>query len=264
VNLKDIEGQLTDFLAAAYTPEAVADLADRFHRDGFVNFDSGRLVPAEIAEAVRADVDQLIQAHKERRDLVLGTTGSTPRRMSVVKSQEIEKSDLIRNLSHSKVLLNFLAGITREEIVPEVSDDERYLITHQEFNADTHGWHWGDYSFALIWALVMPSLSYGGMLQCVPHTHWDKSNPRINEILSARKIDTYGLASGDIYLLRTDTTLHRTVPLAKDGAVRTILNMTWASRRDLQQPIIGDDRWWDNPEAKAAQSVGRVQERTGE
>ena len=264
MNLQDIEGQLADSLAATYTPEVVADLADRFHRDGFIKFASGSLMTPEITEAVRADVDRLIQAHQERRDLVLSTTGGTPRRMSVVKSEEIEKSELIHGLSRSKVLLNFLAGITREELVPEVSEDERYLITRQELNADTHGWHWGDYSFALIWALAMPPLSYGGMLQCVPHTHWDKSDPHINEILCARKIDTYGLASGDIYLLRTDTTLHRTVPLTKDGAVRTILNMTWASHRDLQQPITGDDRWWDNPEAKAAQSVGDVRGTTGE
>lgn len=264
MNLPDIEGKLADFLAATYTPEAVADLADRFHRDGFVKFSSGRLVPDEVTEAVRAEAGRLIQAHKERRDLVLSTTGGTPRRMSVVKSEEIEASELIRTLSCSKVLLNFLTGIAREEIVPEVSDDERYLITHQEFSADTHGWHWGDYSFALIWALTMPPLSCGGMLQCIPHTHWDKSDPRINEILCARKIDTHGLASGDIYLLRTDTTLHRTVPLTRDGAVRTILNMTWASRRDLQRTITGDDRWWENPEAKAAQAIDRIQVQAGE
>lgn len=261
MNPTDIEARLADFLAASYTPGAVADLGDRFHRDGFVRFGYGTLVPESVTEAVRGEANRLIAEHKERRDLVLSTTGGTPRRMSVVKSEEIEEgSELIRAISRSKVFLDFLAGIAREEIVPEVSDDERYLITHQEFSADTHGWHWGDYSFALIWALVMPPLSHGGMLQCVPHTHWDKSDPRINEILCARKIDTYALASGDMYLLRTDTTLHRTVPLTADGTVRTILNMTWASRRDLQRPITGDDRWWENPEAAAARSVGRVAE----
>jgi hypothetical protein len=186
---------------------------------------------------------------------MLSTTDNTPRRMSVVKSEEIEESELIASLSRSKVLLDFLGGVTREEIIPQVSDDERYLITHQEFKSDTHGWHWGDYSFALIWALRMPPLAHGGMLQCVPHTHWDKSHPRINEILCERQIDTHGLASGDLYLLRTDTTLHRTVPLTEDGSVRTILNMTWAADRDLKKPLVGDDRWWENPEATAAHAV---------
>lgn len=259
MNLSDVESQLSEFLAQTYTPQAVADLSDRFHRDGFVKFDStSRLIPAGVVQTVHAEANRLIQAHKERRDLVLSTTGNTPRKMSVVKSEEIEAgSELIRGLSRSKVLLEFLAGITGEEIVPQVSDDERYLITHQEFKADTHGWHWGDYSFALIWALQMPPLASGGMLQCVPHTHWDKTDPRINEILCARKIDTHGLASGDLYLLRTDTTLHRTVPLSQDGVQRTILNMTWASVRDLSKALTGDDRWWEDPEAKAAQAVTR-------
>lgn len=188
-----------------------------------------RLVPEEIMTAVRAEADQLIGEHRERRDLLLRTTGNTPRKMSVVKSEDIEQSELIRTIATSESFLGFLGRVAREPVIPQVSEDERYLITHQEFKADTHGWHWGDYSFALIWALRMPPISCGGMLQAVPHTHWDKTDPRINETLCERRIDTHGLVTGDLYLQRTDTTLHRTVPLTEDGAARTILNMTWAS-----------------------------------
>ncbi|MFI9273197.1 ArpA protein [Kitasatospora sp. NPDC052896] len=255
MTLQQMDETLAKFLAETYTPERVERLADSFHRHGFVKFDStARLVPQELMDEVRGETDRLIAEHKERRDLLLATTGNTPRKMSVVKSEEIEKSELISTLARSEVLLGFLAGITREQIIPQVSDDERYLITHQEHKSDTHGWHWGDYSFALIWALRMPPLAHGGMLQAVPHTHWDKSNPRINETLCERRIDTHGLESGDLYLLRTDTTLHRTVPLSEDS-VRTILNMTWAAKRDLEKTLVGDDRWWDNPEVQAASAV---------
>jgi L-lysine 4-chlorinase len=253
---QDIDDTLAKFFAANFSTEQVEQIADRFHLNGFFNFGPAtRLFPDDIIDEVRDEVDRLIAEHKERRDLTLTTTGGTPRKMSVVKSEEIDRSELIRTIATSTVLLEFIGRVAREEIFPQVSDDERYLITHQEFKSDTHGWHWGDYSFALIWALRMPPLAYGGMLQAVPHTHWDKENPRINELLCERKIDTHGLVSGDIYLLRTDTTLHRTVPLTEDGAARTILNMTWAASRDLKKPLVGDDRWWENPEAKAAKAA---------
>jgi hypothetical protein len=256
MDISKIDETLGKFLAENYTPERIEQLADRFHHKGVVKFDKdARLVPEEIMTAVRAEADQLIGEHKERRDLLLRTTGNTPRKMSVVKSEDIEQSELIRTIATSESFLGFLGRVAREPIIPQVSEDERYLITHQEFKADTHGWHWGDYSFALIWALRMPPISCGGMLQAVPHTHWDKTDPRINETLCERRIDTHGLVTGDLYLQRTDTTLHRTVPLTEDGAARTILNMTWAGERDLDKPLIGNDRWWEDPEAKAAQSM---------
>lgn len=95
----------------------------------------------------------------------------------------VENSPLIGALSKSEVLLGTLSLIAGTRIVASVSQDEEYLITKQERKGDTHGWHWGDYSFALIWIIETPPIAKGGMLQCVPHTSWDKSNPRIHEFL---------------------------------------------------------------------------------
>ncbi|MEU3752915.1 ArpA protein [Streptomyces olivoreticuli] len=254
-----IDEVLGRFLAENYTPDRVEQLADQFHRTGFVKFDEHmRLVPDALVTAVRVEADRLLEERRERRDLVLGTTGSTPRNLSVVRSEEVGRSGLIRAVAGSRVLRTFLEGITREPIMTDVSDDERYLITHQEFASDTHGWHWDDYSFALNWALRMPPVACGGMVQTVPHTHWNKSDPRINETLCERQIDTHGLTTGDLYLLRSDTSMHRTVPLTEDGAVRTMLVVTWAGERDLGKELIGDDRWWDNPEVDAARSLDRA------
>lgn len=244
---------LDSHLATTFGDFEVERRADAFHRDGFVKFGADQpLIPGELLESVDEEVHKLVREHTERRDLRLRTTGNTPRRMSVVRSEEIERSsELIAGLAAAGALLGFMARVAREPVIASVSDDERFLITHQEHAGDTHGWHWGDYSFALIWALRMPPVSHGGMLQCVPHTHWDKSDPRVNEILCERRIDTHGLASGDVYFLRTDTTLHRTVPLTEDGR-RTILNMTWAGERDRRKALHGDDRWWEDATASAA------------
>jgi hypothetical protein len=257
MDISQIDVTLSKFFAENYTPTRVEELADTFHRYGFVNFDeNSRLVPDELNAAVLEESRLLAMSKKERRDLLLKTTGNTPRHLSIVKSEDIEPSELINTIGRSEVLLDFLGNIARERIIPEVSDDERYVITYQEYKSDTHGWHWGDYSFALIWTLIMPPIEHGGMLQCVPHTHWDKSNPRINETLCSRQIDTHGFKAGDIYLLRTDTTLHRTVPLSVDSP-RMILNMTWASERDLQRPLAGDDRWFQNPEVQAVTALAK-------
>jgi hypothetical protein len=43
------------------------------------------------------------------------------------------------------------------------------------------------------------------------------------------------LAPGDLYLMRTDTTMHRVYPLR--AGRRTILNMGFASTADLQREV---------------------------
>lgn len=253
IDAADVDSRLAAHLAEMFMPEDVVDIGDRFRRFGFFNF--GSLMPAHLLALVRNDVTELIREQAERRDIRLQTTGGTPRHMKVVTSDQVEQgSELIRTIASSKVLLDFVGSVAGEQVYARVSEDERFLITHQDRMADTHGWHWGDYSYALIWALTMPPLACGGMLQCVPHTHWNKQNPRVNEILCQRQIDTHALVSGDIYLLRTDTTLHRTVPLT-EHCERTILNMTWAADRDFGKPLVGDDRWWADPGAGAARAA---------
>lgn len=228
-------------------------LRNSFARNGFLKIRNA--VTDELRESMRREVLRLIDAQLERRDLYLATTDNSPRHMSVVRSEFIaEESPLVVELSRSTVLLEALSRIAGVRIVPSVSKDEEYLITKQERKGDTHGWHWGDYSFAMIWIIETPPLSKGGMLQCVPHTYWDKANARINEILCENPISTYGFESGDIYLLRTDTTLHRTVPLTED-ARRIILNMTWSDEHTAGRTLVGNDRWWENANAEAARQT---------
>ena len=210
------------------------------------------VVPPELRAETRQEALRLLDMFSERRDLKLATTDYTPRKMSVVRSELIaEHSPLVNSIYRSEPVYKFLATIAREPLFACPSKDEEFLITRQEMKGDTHGWHWGDFSFALIWILETPPTEYGGMLQCVPHTDWDKSNPRIHEYLCANQITTYPFVTGDIYFLRTDTTLHRTVPLNRD-ATRIILNMTWASAKDLSRKLVEDDRWWEDKNVEAA------------
>lgn len=226
------------------------DLRTRFARDGFTRVSD--IVPAAVKDAVKIEVLALLESHAERRDLLLRTTGGTPRFMSVVRSEVIaDHGTLIAGLYASPALVTAVGLVAGEQPLPCPAKDEEFLITRQDRVGDTHGWHWGDFSFALIWIIDTPDVEAGGMLQCVPHTRWDKSCPRINHYLCANPIMTYGFTPGDVYLLRTDTTLHRTVPLQRDGT-RIILNMTWAAQADLRRGLSGADRWWEDAATAAA------------
>lgn len=241
-----------DILNQAHEVELL-ECSQTFRKFGFVKVTD--LLSPETRIDMRKEADRLLDEHSERRDLHLETTNFTPRYMSVVTSETIaESSDHIRSVYADESLVAMLETIAGEKFYPCPSKDEEFLISRHEKKGDTHGWHWGDYGFALIWVLETPDVEIGGLLQCVPHTNWDKKNPRIHHYLSTNNINTYAFESGDVYLLKTDTTLHRTIPLNED-AERIMLNMTWgdASASDLSQ--VGTDRWWEDKDAPAAVQV---------
>jgi hypothetical protein len=250
INKSELDEQILAHQMKSFTSRDKIRLCQQFRQHGFIKV--GDVVPPELRVGMRTEALRLLEMSPERRDLKLATTDYTPRKMSVVRSEIIaEHSLLVNTVYRSEHVLKFLTDIAREPLFPCPSKDEEFLITKHEKKGDTHGWHWGDFSFALIWILETPPIDYGGMLQCIPHTDWDKSEPRIHEYLCENQITTYGFVTGDIYFLRTDTTLHRTIPLNRD-ATRIILNMTWASTKDLSRDMVVDDRWWEHTDASAA------------
>ncbi|MDF0556160.1 hypothetical protein [Kamptonema sp. UHCC 0994] len=243
------EQEIQDNIESNFSPESLPLLHQKFKREGFIKIPE--VMPRKIRQLMKEEALRLLDLHAERRDLKLATTANTPRKMSVVTSETIaENSEFVNTIYRSKSLIEFLEKLAGEPFLACPSKDEEFLITRHEKSGDTHGWHWGDYRFALIWILETPPIEYGGMLQCVPHTVWDKSNPRIHEYLCENFIRTYGFVSGDIYLLKSDTTLHRTVPLNRD-ATRIIINMTWGCLDDEKRTLKDNDRWWAEKEVEA-------------
>lgn len=231
-------------------PQILTNWSQQFRRFGIVKVTD--LISAETRQAVRQEAERLLSGSAERRDLRLATTDYTPRSMSVVPSEVIAaRSELITTLYHAPELLEPLQTIADEAMFPCPQKDEEFLISRHERAGDTHGWHWGDFSFALIWVLLAPPMEDGGLLQCVPHTKWDKDSPRVLQYLCDNPINTYYFASGDVYFLRTDTTLHRTIPLESD-TTRIMLNMTFASDQDRSREVKDEDRWWDDADVAAA------------
>jgi L-lysine 4-chlorinase len=243
------EQEIQDNIESNFSEDSLSLLCHKFKREGFIKIPE--IMPMNIRQQMKQEALRLLEIYAERRDLKLATTGNTPRKMSVVTSESIAAdSEFINTIYRSKSLQKILEKLAGEPFLPCPSKDEEFLITRQEKVGDTHGWHWGDYRFALIWILETPPIEYGGMLQCVPHTSWDKSNPKIHEYLCENPIRTYGFVSGDIYLLKSDTTLHRTVPLNRD-ATRIMINMTWGCLDDEKRNLNGNDRWWAEKEVEA-------------
>ena len=226
------------YLVSLFPEQQVSRLRQTFIKQGFIKIND--CVDDELKTAVQQEVKSLISHHSERRDLHLATTDHSPRYMSVVRSEFIAREGhVINTLAKCPHLLKVLSAIAGTPVIPSVSADEEFLITHQHKKGDTHDWQWGDYAFALVWVIETPPVSCGGMLQCVPYTFWNKHQPCINELLCANPINTYQLDTGDIYFLRTDTTLHRTVALNKD-VTRIILNMRFSDIGAEQSTHVGN------------------------
>ncbi len=245
----EFEQELETHYASAFDADRMVEISHRFMRFGLAKVPD--VVTPPIKRTIKAEAEQLLDRFGERRDMQLKSTDYTSRKMTVVEGPNIgPNSPLIWSLYNSPSLNRFLSAIAREPLFPCPDINEELFLARQEQKGDTHGLHWGDYSFALIWILRAPPIELGGLLQCTPHTSWNKEKPRINEILCQHPIDTYYFSSGDIYFLRTDTTLHGTVPLRED-ATRVMLNMTYASQANRYLEIKEEDNWWSHATQQA-------------
>ncbi len=215
--------------------EFIRWMSESFLKEGYIKVSN--IVPNSVKKIFNEEVMALLSQHAKRRDIHIEVTDNSPRFMSNVRQQDIAKyGQVIPAVYHSPALLDFISTFSRENIIPNPWEYEKFIINRQERVGDTHGWHWGDYPYSMIWIIQVPDISYGGLLECVPHTYWDKKNPKIQEHLLRNNITTKAHISGDIYMLKSDTTLHRVTPLIKD-ATRIIVNMAWEREIDRDREV---------------------------
>lgn len=207
----------------------------RFARDGYLKIN--HLIDSGVKDKISEDVKYLLSGFSKRRDFLIESTGHTPRYLSNVTQESIEANGKFIPLAYnSKYLMRLIENIVKEDVIPTPWKWDHYIINSQHKTGDTHGWHWGDYPYTIIWIVDAPNIEAGGLLECVPHTHWDKKNPRVEHLLVENPIDSYFHVTGDVYLLKADTTLHRVKPLTQD-ATRIILNTTWERARDHDRHV---------------------------
>ncbi|MEO3704472.1 HalD/BesD family halogenase [Trichormus azollae] len=223
------------FERGLFTENLLQDLAKSFQNEAYVKIPN--FVPPVIETGVRGEVCNLLDQHALRRELFLKVTSNTPRFMENVRQADIkQKGKIIPAIYHSEALMFFLSMIVKDEVILCPFEQEKYLITRMTQSGDTHGWHWDDYSYSLVWFMEAPPPELGGTLELIPNTHWDKENPNVEYYLEHFPIQSRSHAKGDVYLIKADTTMHRVTPL-RGNITRTIVNMAWANKGDLEKEI---------------------------
>lgn len=211
------------------------ELAKCFQENSYVKINN--FAPAVIETIIKGEVYELLQKYAVRRNVQVKATSNTPRIMNNVGQPIIaQEAQLIPTLYHSKVLMQFLSVIVGRKVTPCPYEKEKFVINQMSKKGDTHGWHWDDYSYSFVWLLESPPPELGGVLEIVPNTRWDKSNPRVEYYLEKFPILQRHHSTGDTYLIKGDTTMHRVAPLKKDVS-RVILSIAWANEDDLNKQI---------------------------
>ena len=193
--------------------------------------------PAAQRAFVAAEIDAALTDHGVRRDIRVAATGDTPRRYRV-----LGRDDLFAHAPQTAALYRSprLRAIIESAVGEPVFDvpyvPEECIATRLEAAGDTHGWHWDDYAFALVWILQAPAIADGGVLECVRDTRWNKNAPDVEALVASHTAERYAFAAGSVYVLRSDTTLHRVTPLLGDLR-RDALCFTYARAADLTRTV---------------------------
>lgn len=222
-----------------FTAEYTKGLKDEFMKNQVVILD--KLIPEPLKAGVHAEAKYLLSENGSRRDVAnMEVTGNTPRHYnSVGRDSIVENANLIPAFFNSKVIKDFLTQINNDEKLHAVPyQPEEYIINSQQATGDTHGWHWDDYAFALIWIVKAPKKGDGALIEYVPNTEWDKNDPKncVQKVLDTHEVNTLYVPEGSCYLMKANTALHRITPLTGDSQ-RIVIVFTYASNEDFKKEI---------------------------
>lgn len=216
------------------TKEQINIYQDQLRYSGIVEITS--CFTQGIIRTLSNETRSIFHIKSKRKDFLSAHT-NTPRNMSTVSECDItDTSKLIKNFYYSKELLKLLSEIASEKVDFLHWSGERYVINGLIHNDDTHGWHWDDYAYALVFIAETPESGAGGEVECIANTSWIKSNPDIQRIVSTRPSQLHHFQSGSFYFMKSDTTLHRVTKIAKSHK-RLSLAMSYCNQADLQMKI---------------------------
>lgn len=186
----------------------------------------------DIFEALREEVRALLD-EACRRDFVMGTY-ETPRAMSVVGGQTILRvSPRLAALYVSFPMIEFLSTIVGRRLNLSAQIDAFMTINHLQRPEDTQGWHLDDGSHAVIFAFDTPGLGKGGELEYIKdwpeleHGYRATGLTALPDMIDAAArsglLRRVSLPDNAMYILKSDTSLHRVAPLSKDARPRTVI-----------------------------------------
>jgi len=207
----------------------------QFERDGLINVRN--LLPAPLWNALRAETQSIVSEFGKKRDLRLEQTDNTRRALTTVGNQGCrDAGPCMSAIYDSEDFHGLLSEIAGERVSMFPDPVEQLAVSLMEEPGDTHGWHWDDCSFALIWMIECPPPSFGGFTQLVPNTGHEKGITNIFEVLTKNPIHSHSFPEESFYFFRSGSTLHQVHPLVRP-ARRLIINMDFVSDQDMQRDL---------------------------
>lgn len=223
---------------AQFSDEHIEELQRSLRENDLVVFE--QLLPEELRIKLHEEAFSMLNDHGVRRELHIKQTGNTPRYFSSTGRQAIaEHGKYIPAFFNSAEIKRFLTRINDgASLLPVPYEPEEYIINRQESIGDTHGWHWDDYTFALIWIVEAPKIGEGALVEYVPKTEWDREDMEycVQKVLNTHEVRQMYIPEGHCYLMRASSTLHRISPLTGPSK-RTVIVFTYATEEDLRKDI---------------------------
>lgn len=194
-------------------------------------------MPRDIWETALRELEDIFDKQAKRRDLIIKQSGNTPRKYSNIDRDALAQgSTVVPEIFRSPALYRLLEDIVGEKVLPVPYLPEEFIAARLHKAGDVHGWHWDDYTWALVWIFKMPDERNGGSLEYVQRVEWDRENPRVEELVAQGPVQRKHPTVGSAYLLKADTALHRVSPLSYD-AERMIVCYSFATEADLSRPV---------------------------
>ncbi|WP_405488774.1 hypothetical protein [Nocardia sp. NBC_00511] len=190
------------------------------------------LLPYRVRRMLAAEALTVLDHHRQWGER-LPEAQDLPRRPVDLDEPEVTAhAPAIPQLYDCESLRDNLSVIAAEPVLP-FPGCHRFTVSRAHHDDSAGQWHWEQHAFTLVLIVECPPLEEGGFVQTVAHTDRDWDHHDVYRTLTRNPIHSWELHPGDLYLMRTDTTLHRVHPFTHGR--RTVLAMTFASRANLEQ-----------------------------
>ena len=250
------ERALSKHFSETFHPEKLEVLKDEFAKKRFVELKN--FFPQPLSGKLHDSLSDLMEHKAVSRRLHIPTTENTPRYYKNANNVVLKNEmPVVDEIYHSPSLRKLVADIAQEPIHSVPYKPEEYVASQLQHAGDTHGWHWDDYAYALVYIAKNPPVAHGGSLNYIKDTSWDRTKPSISSILASSQYLEKHPDSGSAYLLRSDTCLHRVAPLNIDSK-RMVVTFSYADTADLSKTASHETMELMYPETCADEKKGRA------
>jgi hypothetical protein len=199
--------------------------------NGFV--DITHLFEPSTLQSLQQNALSAFKAKAKRKDFISKYGGNTPRHMYTVSKENIDIHCGSIFYDFYKNTIPLLSQITNESVLESPYVPEMYVINGLNDPNDTHGWHWDDYKYALVFIAEVPPEGCGAEVETIPHT--GHLNTSIEEVLKSHTANKTYFKVNSVYLLLGEETLHRVNPI-REGYSRIGVAFTYTDANDLLLP----------------------------